>query len=103
MEVPLPVIFFPGAIYKDQCPIQPNIPIFLIVTGVTHLAALGVLFVGSIAETCGMVLEGLIGLFSFAWFIVGKYCILGPVFNCALRVSILIWPLYTPTFFQTSS
>ncbi|CAI9600197.1 unnamed protein product, partial [Staurois parvus] len=61
-----------GAVYKDKCPIQPYIPIFLMVTGATHLAAFLILLVRSVFETCSMILEGLIGTFSFAWFITGS-------------------------------
>ncbi|XP_073461287.1 transmembrane protein 272-like [Aquarana catesbeiana] len=61
-----------GVINKDKCPIQPYIPIFLLVTGATHLAAVALLLVRSIFETCSMILEGLIGTFSFAWFITGS-------------------------------
>lgn len=41
-------------------------------TGATHLAAVALLLVRSIFETCSMILEGLIGTFSFAWFITGS-------------------------------
>ncbi|KAM9302148.1 transmembrane protein 272-like [Gastrophryne carolinensis] len=61
-----------GALYKDQCPIQPYIPIFLLVTGASHLAVIAVLFLKFVSEICSMVLEGIIGIFSFAWFIVGS-------------------------------
>ncbi|XP_063801208.1 transmembrane protein 272-like isoform X2 [Pseudophryne corroboree] len=60
-----------GAIYKNDCPIQPYIPIFLLVTGITHLVAIFVLFLRIVLETCSLVLEALLGTFSFAWFIAG--------------------------------
>ncbi|XP_066439814.1 uncharacterized protein [Eleutherodactylus coqui] len=60
-----------GAIYKDDCPIQPYIPIFLLVTGVIHLMAVLIHFLKCVLETCGMVLQGIIGMFGFAWFVVG--------------------------------
>ncbi|XP_075693001.1 transmembrane protein 272-like [Rhinoderma darwinii] len=61
-----------GAIYKDDCPIQPYIPIFLMVLGVTHLVVYLLLFLRYVLENCSIVLEGLIGMFSFAWFITGS-------------------------------
>ncbi|XP_044126012.1 transmembrane protein 272-like [Bufo gargarizans] len=61
-----------GAIYKDECPIQPSIPIFLLVAGVTHLVFIILLFLRRVLETCSIVLEALIGMFSFAWFITGS-------------------------------
>ncbi|XP_056383315.1 transmembrane protein 272-like [Hyla sarda] len=61
-----------GAIYKDECPIQPSIPIFLMVTGVTHLVIVSLFFLKCGIDICISILEGLIGLFSFVWFIIGS-------------------------------
>ncbi|XP_069596570.1 transmembrane protein 272-like isoform X2 [Ranitomeya imitator] len=61
-----------GAIYKDDCPIQPLIPIFLLVSGVTHLVAVLLLFIRGALGVCSLILEGLIGMFTFAWFITGS-------------------------------
>ncbi|XP_068116359.1 transmembrane protein 272-like [Hyperolius riggenbachi] len=61
-----------GAIYQHNCPIQPYIPIFLIVMGATHLLACILLFLRPVLGVCIMVLEGFIGLFSLAWFIAGS-------------------------------
>ncbi|KAG9462394.1 hypothetical protein GDO78_014206, partial [Eleutherodactylus coqui] len=66
-----------GAIYKDDCPIQPYIPIFLLVTGVIHLMAVLIHFLKCVLETCGMVLQGIIGMFGFAWFVVGNIWVFG--------------------------
>ncbi|XP_075044815.1 transmembrane protein 272-like [Mixophyes fleayi] len=60
-----------GAIYKNDCPIQPYIPTFLLVTGITQLATVAIIFLRLVLETCSLVLEFLLGLFSFAWFITG--------------------------------
>ncbi|XP_069824250.1 transmembrane protein 272-like [Dendropsophus ebraccatus] len=61
-----------GAIYKDDCPVQPRIPIFLMVTGVTHLV-IGFLFCLKCGfDICTEILKGMIGMFSFVWFIIGS-------------------------------
>ncbi|KAG8563563.1 hypothetical protein GDO81_016132 [Engystomops pustulosus] len=61
-----------GAVYKDDCPNQAYIPIFLLVTGITHLVLILLYFIRCVFEVCSMVLEGLLGIFSFAWFIAGS-------------------------------
>ncbi|KAM3918762.1 transmembrane protein 272-like [Leptodactylus fuscus] len=66
-----------GAIYKDNCPIQPRIPIFLMVTGGTHLAFVLFFFLRCFLEICSIVLEGMIGIFSFVWFIIGSVWVFG--------------------------
>lgn len=61
-----------GAIYKDDCPDQPYIPIFLLVTGGTYLVFFLLSFLRYVLETCSIILEGLIGMFNFVWFIIGS-------------------------------
>lgn len=61
-----------GAIYKDDCPDQPYIPIFLMGTGGTYLVFFLIFFLRCVLETCSIILEGLIGMLSFAWFIIGS-------------------------------
>ncbi|XP_073410784.1 transmembrane protein 272-like [Dendrobates tinctorius] len=61
-----------GAIYKNDCPIQPLIPIFLLASGVIHLVAVLLLFIRGMLGVCSLILEGLIGMFTFAWFITGS-------------------------------
>ncbi|KAM4017626.1 transmembrane protein 272-like isoform 1-T2 [Anomaloglossus baeobatrachus] len=61
-----------GAIYKDDCPVQPYIPIFLLAFGVTHLVVVLILLLRGVLEICSLILEGLIGFFTFAWFITGS-------------------------------
>ncbi|CAF5030949.1 unnamed protein product, partial [Rotaria sp. Silwood1] len=78
-----------GASYRDQCPMNPNIPIYLIVTGACGMASIVLVLVinggfiwcikrNSIAVTfamlCLTIIIGLfillMSLFLFAWFIV---------------------------------
>ncbi|KAG8437857.1 hypothetical protein GDO86_008525, partial [Hymenochirus boettgeri] len=61
-----------GVIYKDDCPIQPYIPIFLIVTGAIHIVTFITMLMRYLCETFSALIEGLIGIFSFAWFITGS-------------------------------
>ncbi|CAF0849428.1 unnamed protein product [Rotaria sp. Silwood1] len=85
-----------GASYRDQCPMNPNIPIYLIVTGACGMASIVLVLVinggfiwcikrNSIAVTfamlCLTIIIGLfillMSLFLFAWFIVGNVWIFG--------------------------
>ncbi|CAF2424773.1 unnamed protein product [Rotaria sp. Silwood2] len=85
-----------GASYRDQCPINSNIPVYLIVTGACGMATivLAVVIVAaficcikrnSIAVTFAMsclvilimLFIGLMSVFLFAWFIVGNVWIFG--------------------------
>ncbi|KAM4723065.1 transmembrane protein 272-like [Rhinophrynus dorsalis] len=61
-----------GSIYKDHCSIQPYIPIFLLVTGVLHFVTFITTLLRLVCETFTFVLEGVIGIFGFAWFITGS-------------------------------
>ncbi|EDV21369.1 expressed hypothetical protein [Trichoplax adhaerens] len=103
-EAPPPYLPFPGAIYKDQCPVQPKIPIYLIVLGSFGLLK-------NLLDLCQQVSKGdtddsddsedsdnsessksndvqsyetLITCFLIAWFIAGNvwiYSIYKPSFN----------------------
>ena len=78
-----------GGMYKDECPIQPLIPIYLIVAGVFGLidAIFRIVFISKKAKAstdtaestgfkakvgCIGCTEGFIGFFLFCWFIAGK-------------------------------
>ncbi|CAF0770754.1 unnamed protein product [Rotaria sordida] len=85
-----------GASYRGQCPINPNIPIYLIVTGACGMTTIFLVLViiagfiwcvqrNSIAATCTVMclifliasFMILMSLFLFAWFIVGNVWIFG--------------------------
>ncbi|UJR23363.1 hypothetical protein I4U23_026373 [Adineta vaga] len=85
-----------GSYYRSQCPIEPNIPVYLIVTGACGLASIALTIVivlsflllikksntaSAIAVGCtvGCVLIFLVlmSFFLFAWFIVGNVWIFG--------------------------
>ncbi|XP_053575942.1 transmembrane protein 272 [Bombina bombina] len=61
-----------GALYKNDCPIQPYIPIFLLVSGATHLVTFFIMFLRLVCQTIIMIFESFVGIFSFVWFIVGS-------------------------------
>ncbi|XP_070552909.1 transmembrane protein 272-like [Ptychodera flava] len=88
LSVPITMIVI-GAIYKDQCPAEPYIPIFLIVSGTfTIVATLLSIFAGMMYQcqliccgdedecatvhSCMLCFYGLIGIFMMAWFIAGN-------------------------------
>ncbi|CAH2324917.1 Hypothetical predicted protein [Pelobates cultripes] len=61
-----------GAIYKDDCAIQPYIPIYLIVGGAAHFLGFSLIFFRLACQTFNIFLEGLTSLLSFVWFISGS-------------------------------
>ncbi|MEE6513591.1 hypothetical protein FKM82_021328 [Ascaphus truei] len=61
-----------GALYKDDCPIQPYIPIYMVVAGVSHLATLILQLLKLACELLSLILESLVVSFSLAWFITGS-------------------------------
>lgn len=76
-------VSFSGAIYKDDCPRERFIPIYLIVGGSVGLSLqlMGILHMivakcketaGGAMAVCSIVIYVLIGAFSFAWFIAGE-------------------------------
>ncbi|CAN9503697.1 unnamed protein product [Ophioblennius macclurei] len=69
-----------GALYIGHCPLQPNIPIYLVVLGASNIIALTISY---IMPACGHTLiglltrsiGGLIYIFLFCWFIAGTHWI----------------------------
>ncbi|KAE8607755.1 hypothetical protein XENTR_v10011274, partial [Xenopus tropicalis] len=61
-----------GTIHKDNCEIQPYIPVFLLVTGAIHLITFFTVLMRLVCETFSSIVEGIIGSFSFGWFITGS-------------------------------
>ncbi|XP_072278604.1 transmembrane protein 272-like [Pyxicephalus adspersus] len=62
-----------GGLYKDDCPIQPYIPVFLIVTGVAQIVVSSVLFLRILHQCNSTILDTVVFLLAFGWFIVGSF------------------------------
>ncbi|XP_066440239.1 transmembrane protein 272-like [Eleutherodactylus coqui] len=69
-----------GSVYKDDCIIQPNIPIFLLVTGVTHFVISAILLLRVLLHLFSIFLDTAIFLFMFCWFITGSFWVF-PMFD----------------------
>ncbi|KAG8437858.1 hypothetical protein GDO86_008526 [Hymenochirus boettgeri] len=61
-----------GSMHVGNCPAEPNIPIYLIVAGTFHLIAFLLIPLKLVAENLAYILESIIGLFCFCWFITGS-------------------------------
>ncbi|KAM4617945.1 transmembrane protein 272-like [Discoglossus pictus] len=61
-----------GSMHVDNCPVEPKIPIYLIVAGVVHLVAFSLIPLKMAAEKVAYSIESFLGLFSFCWFIAGS-------------------------------
>ncbi|XP_068115762.1 transmembrane protein 272-like isoform X2 [Hyperolius riggenbachi] len=61
-----------GALYIDQCKIQPMIPIYLIVAGSVHLFGFVLMPLQLVSQKLTYAIEAIVGLFSFCWFIAGS-------------------------------
>ncbi|XP_077312539.1 transmembrane protein 272-like [Lithobates pipiens] len=61
-----------GSMHVYNCPVEPKIPIYLIVAGVFHLLAFALIPLKLVAEKVAYGIESVLGLFSFAWFIAGS-------------------------------
>ncbi|XP_066440227.1 transmembrane protein 272-like isoform X2 [Eleutherodactylus coqui] len=61
-----------GSVHVDNCPVEPKIPIYLIVAGVFHLLAFALIPLKMVAEKVAYSIESILGIFSFCWFIAGS-------------------------------
>lgn len=61
-----------GSMHVDNCPVEPNIPIYLIVAGIFHLLAFVLIPLKMVAEKLAYSIESVLGIFSFCWFIAGS-------------------------------
>ncbi|XP_075044813.1 transmembrane protein 272-like [Mixophyes fleayi] len=61
-----------GSMHVDNCPIEPKIPIYLIVAGVFHLVAFALLPLKLVGDRLAYAIESVMALFSFCWFIAGS-------------------------------
>ena len=75
-------LFISGVLYKDECPLEPMIPIFLVVGGISACATvlIGIMFCltldyESLLAKAMNILSGalcaILSLFCFAWYIAG--------------------------------
>ncbi|CAF1001005.1 unnamed protein product [Rotaria sordida] len=62
-----------GSLYKDKCPVNPYIPIYLIVTGAATLTVLPTLILGVTVKKLSFLLylNMVFALLMFGWFITG--------------------------------
>lgn len=61
-----------GAIYKDDCPSEPYIPIYHLVNGVIHCVSVLLLLLRSQLEKVCIGPDYFIIMFSFIWFVAGS-------------------------------
>ncbi|XP_075693014.1 transmembrane protein 272-like isoform X2 [Rhinoderma darwinii] len=66
-----------GSMHVDNCPVEPKIPIYLIVAGVFHLLSFILIPLKMVAEKLAYSIESLLGIFSFCWFIAGSVWVFG--------------------------
>ncbi|XP_040908593.1 transmembrane protein 272-like isoform X1 [Toxotes jaculatrix] len=109
-----------GATHLSRCPVQPNIPIYLIVMGAASLLSLSLTYTSS---TCtdgavhilSLVCTGFLHFFTFCWFIAGSvwvYSVYPPsytpgearychktIFQFAFIVITVTWALMALIFF----
>ncbi|XP_053545215.1 transmembrane protein 272 [Bombina bombina] len=92
-----------GAVYKDDCPNQPYIPMYLIVAGVTRVLIFGLTPMKFFYKKVTYIIQNALGLFAIGWLITGCIWVF-PIFNaftnnCGIAVylftfSILIIELF---------
>ncbi|XP_040908594.1 uncharacterized protein LOC121191491 isoform X2 [Toxotes jaculatrix] len=76
-----------GATHLSRCPVQPNIPIYLIVMGAASLLSLSLTYTSS---TCtdgavhilSLVCTGFLHFFTFCWFIAVTWALMALIFFC---------------------
>ncbi|XP_053304376.1 transmembrane protein 272-like [Spea bombifrons] len=61
-----------GSMHIDNCPVEPNIPIYLIVGGTFHLLGFALSPLKLVQEKVAYAIGAILGLFSFCWFIAGS-------------------------------
>ncbi|KAM4017272.1 uncharacterized protein ACNLHF_006908 [Anomaloglossus baeobatrachus] len=61
-----------GAIHKDDCPIMPYMPIFLLINGVIHLVLVVLLLLKSQLQKLCIAAEYICIISSFIWFVAGS-------------------------------
>ncbi|XP_069824255.1 transmembrane protein 272-like isoform X2 [Dendropsophus ebraccatus] len=61
-----------GSMHVGKCPIEPMIPIYLIVAGAVHLLAFALIPLKLVATKVSYSIESFLGLFAFCWFIAGS-------------------------------
>ncbi|XP_040184789.1 transmembrane protein 272-like isoform X1 [Rana temporaria] len=61
-----------GSLYIDKCPVEPKIPIYLIVSGAVYLAGFILYLLKTVSVKCTCFLEIILSLFSLCWFTAGS-------------------------------
>ncbi|XP_053304379.1 transmembrane protein 272-like [Spea bombifrons] len=61
-----------GALFLDNCKVEPKVAVYLIVSGAFNILAFTILPLKRFAEIPIYVIEGVIGFFQFCWFIAGS-------------------------------
>lgn len=95
------IFFSTGGLYKDDCLIQPNIPIFIMVTGVAHLVIASILLLRILRNLFSVFLDTAIFAFMFCWLILGMYliCFLISVISIVSNIVYVIYRLqYNPLY-----
>ncbi|XP_068603761.1 transmembrane protein 272-like [Brachionichthys hirsutus] len=74
-----------GATHLNSCPVQPNIPVYLMVLGAASLVALSVTYTLKNGDGCALIsfCSTFVYLFAFCWLIAG---------------SVWVYPLYPPSY-----
>ncbi|KAM5138274.1 transmembrane protein 272-like [Mantella aurantiaca] len=66
-----------GSLYIDKCPVEPKIPLYLIVAGAVYLAGFILLPLKMVSVKLIFCLEFIFCLFSFCWFTAGSIWVFG--------------------------
>ncbi|KAM5138178.1 transmembrane protein 272-like [Mantella aurantiaca] len=67
------VMIIMGGLYKDDCPIQPYIPVFLMATGVAQIIVSAILLLRVLHQFYCTALDTAMFLVTFVWFIAGIF------------------------------
>ncbi|XP_040184793.1 uncharacterized protein LOC120917514 [Rana temporaria] len=85
-----------GAINLNTCPLQPFIPIYMIVAGAFSFAYWIVLLLRCFCPTLGKIFALIVGLFVFAWFIAGSVWVFGnyrPTAGCNIPMYLFVFSI----------